>query len=238
MYSVVLLAALTAGGEAPQFFHHSCHGCYSCSGCSGCYGCWGYGGSYGCCGGGWGSCYGSCYGCGGCWGSGYSYYSCGGCYGCSGYNACYGCSGCYGCWGCTGCYGYSGYAPLYTAPGAVMPPVKPDSELPDPKKKEDKKKDDTSLDLNRAKLTVEVPADARFFIDDQPMRLKTARTFRTPILEPNQTYYYMLKVEVTRDGVTHSETRRVLIRAGTAVRAAFTEEGVVAASRANATAAK
>ncbi len=53
MYSVVLMMALTTGGEAPARHHHG--------GCCGCYG--GYV-SYGCCG-----CYGGCYG--GCWGGCY-----------------------------------------------------------------------------------------------------------------------------------------------------------------------
>jgi uncharacterized protein (TIGR03000 family) len=82
MYSVVLLAAMTAGGESADFGRRGgCHGCYG----GGCWGCRGY--SYGC-----GGCYGYSYGCGGC--RGYSY-GCGGGYGCSGYVS----TGCYGCYG-------------------------------------------------------------------------------------------------------------------------------------------
>ena len=64
MYSVVLMAAMTAGGQAPD-----CHGCHSYGNCyGGCYGNYGVeglncsGGNYN----GYGSCWGSC---NGCWGS-------------------------------------------------------------------------------------------------------------------------------------------------------------------------
>src|SRR5207244_2005528 len=40
MYSVVLMAALTAGADTPAW-HRGCSSCYSCSGCYGCYGCHG-----------------------------------------------------------------------------------------------------------------------------------------------------------------------------------------------------
>ena len=40
------------------------------------------------------------------------------------------------------------------------------------------------------------------------------RTFRTPSLEAGQTYYYVLRAEIVRDGKTYSETKRILVRAG------------------------
>jgi uncharacterized protein (TIGR03000 family) len=72
MYSIVLMAALTTGGDMPDWGRRGCHGCWGgcyCS-CYGCYGCWGCWGCCGCWGGyvSWG-CYGGCYGC---WG-GYAY---------------------------------------------------------------------------------------------------------------------------------------------------------------------
>ncbi|MBI1916310.1 MAG: TIGR03000 domain-containing protein [Planctomycetes bacterium] len=222
MYSMVLMAALTTGGQTPDWcFHRSCGG-YNC----GCYGCWGCGGCHGyTCSGCYG-CYGSCWGCHGCWGCwgsyGYSYYSCSGCYGC------HGCYGCGGCWSCGG----SPYAPGYISPGAVMPPA------PDGAKKE-KEEGGAGVDSNRAKLVVEVPADAKLFIDDQLMKSAAAtRVFNTPTLEKGQTYYYELKVEVARDGVTRSETRKVLVRAGERARAVFTETGIVAAAKTNTSASK
>lgn len=219
MYGLVVMAALATGVETPDcWFRCGCSGSYGCGGCYGCYGC---GGCYG----GYGS---GCWG-GGCWGGGYSYYSCGGGYGCTGYN---GCSGCYGCWGGSGCYGYgsgySNYAPMYGAP--VMPTAPAPADLDKPKKE---KKDGTSLSPNRAKLEVQVPADAKLFIDDQPIPLATtSKMFNTPALERGQAYYYILRVEVAHDGVTHSETRRVVIRAGDEVQARFTEQSVLAAARA------
>src|SRR5206468_11548126 len=110
--------------------------------------------------------------CWGCWGSyGYSYYSCSGCFGC------YGGPGCYGCWSCGG--GYHGgvgspYAPGDVIPGTVMPPA------PNGEKKEET---GAGVDSNRARLVVEVPADAKLFIEDQPMKSTTARrVFNTPTL--------------------------------------------------------
>jgi uncharacterized protein (TIGR03000 family) len=229
---MVLMAALTTGGQTPDWCHHSSCGGYNC----GCYACWGCGGCHGytCsgCYGGYGSGYG-CYGCYSGWGNwgnyGYSYYTCfGSCYGCYGCHGCYGCGGCWSCNGGYGC-GVSPYAPSYISPGTVMPPA-------DGTKKEE---GGTSIDSNRARLVVEVPADAKLFIDDQPMKSTTGtRVFNTPTLERDQTYYYELKVEVARDGVTHSETRKVLVRAGERARAVFTETGIVAAAKANTSASK
>jgi uncharacterized protein (TIGR03000 family) len=69
MYSIVLMAALSTGGTAPDFhcFRHCGCGGYGGWGGYGCYGCYGGYGCYGCygCYGGWG-----CYGCNGCWGGG------------------------------------------------------------------------------------------------------------------------------------------------------------------------
>jgi len=57
MYSVILMAALTAGVDsAPAWWHCGCHGgCYGCCSCSywgGCCSCYGGYGCHGCCGGG------------------------------------------------------------------------------------------------------------------------------------------------------------------------------------------
>ncbi|MFN4258069.1 MAG: TIGR03000 domain-containing protein [Gemmataceae bacterium] len=88
MYSLVMMMALTTGGDAPAFCGRGC-GC----------GCWGCGcGCYSC------GCRGCHKGCGcGCWGCGCGCYSCGcGCYSCGCGCGCYSCGcGCYSC----GCYG-------------------------------------------------------------------------------------------------------------------------------------
>jgi uncharacterized protein (TIGR03000 family) len=192
MYSMVLMAALTAGNATPY-----CHGCC---------GCWG--GGWGCCGcwGGWG------YGCWGCFG---------GCYGCFG-----GCYGCYGCWG--GYASWGGYYGAPTYPGTVAPaapggPAPAGEGLPYPPEDTSKgKKKETRAPTNKAKLVVELPENAKLFIDDKPMKAASGvRSFNTPELEPGQAYYYLVRVETVRDGKPISETRRVIVRAGQVARANF-----------------
>jgi uncharacterized protein (TIGR03000 family) len=210
MYSVVLMAALTAGSATPDW-RCGCHGGWGCCGCWG--GCWG--GCYGC----WGGCWGGCYGgWGGCWG---------GCYG--GWGGCYGCWGGYSSWGCAGClggYGYGGVGyPGSIYQGGMIAPAPgtgaPAGEaLPTPS--EDKSKKGTMLTPTKAKLVVELPANAKLFIDDMPMKADTrVRSFNTPALEPGQAYYYMVRVETMHDGKPVSETRRVIVRAGQVARADF-----------------
>jgi len=126
---------------------------------------------------------------------------------------------------------YGGHGTI-VGPGSTMPPAD----------KKDDKKDGAktgSIEPNRARLTVEVPADAKLFIDDQPMKTTSAvRHFRTPELVAGQQYYYILKVEVARSGVTHSETKRVTLKAGDQINASFTEESIAAAARTNSSARK
>jgi uncharacterized protein (TIGR03000 family) len=244
MYSVVLLAALTASGQTPDC--HRCGGASysSCNG--GCYGS-GWGGCHGGC---YGSCYGSCYGnygidsgYGGCYGScGGNYFgysgTCWGGAGCSG-----GCYGSYGyadysssgCNGCMGSYGAgSPYFPM-TPQGTVVPsspvivPDKKDETLPLPNKKPGAE----SLAPSKAKLIVEVPAGAKLYIDDQSMRTQSERrVYQTPTLAPGQTYFYEVRVEVTRDGIAQSKTKRVLLRAGQEVHADFKDMETTATAKA------
>jgi uncharacterized protein (TIGR03000 family) len=212
MYSVLMMAALSTGGDAANchWFHRGdCCGCYG--GCYGsCYGCYGW---YN------GACTGSCYGCYGCHGF---TYNCGGCWG--------GCSGCWGgCYGCGGCWGGATYAPsygssvVYPPAGAVpggqtMPPAKSDA-LPEPKVVAPQ-----SYLPTRARLLVEVPADAKLFIDDQLMKTTSEhRAFNTPVLDNGQTYYYELRAEVVRDGKPVSVTKRVTLKAGDVVQTKFGE---------------
>ncbi len=213
MYSMVLMAALTAGNATPY-----CHGCCGCWGGGwGCCGCWG--GGYGGC---WGGCYGGCYGgFGGCMGC---YGGCMGCYG--------GCMGCYGGWG--GGYAGVGYGGGVTYPGTIygggMVPgaasgttTTPQGEpLPYPPEGKSKSSKEEARLSNRAKLVVELPPGAKLFIDDKPMKnVSGVRSFNTPDLEPGQAYYYMVRVESVRDGKPVSETRRVIVRAGQVARADF-----------------
>src|SRR5262249_19381013 len=96
-----------------------------------------------------------------------------------------------------------------------------------------KKKDNNNNDDNddsskssakRAQLVVQLPSDAKLYIDNRLMKAKTGqRVFRTPELKNGQVYYYMLRVEVVRNGKKVAETRRGLVRAGQKSEAAFTE---------------
>jgi uncharacterized protein (TIGR03000 family) len=214
MYSVIVMAALSTGGDVANchWRHGDCNGCYG--GC--------YGSGYGCSG--WynGTCYGSCYGGYGCHGFSYGCSGCwGGCYGC--YGGCWG-----GCYGGAGCYGSVGtspmYGPMYYAPSSVppnsqmMPPAKPDT-LPEPKA--------TTPGASvpyRARLIVELPADARLYIDDQLMKTTSEhRAFNTPALAKGQTYYYDLRAEAVRDGKSVTLTKRVTLKAGEVIEARFGE---------------
>jgi uncharacterized protein (TIGR03000 family) len=215
MYSMVLMAALTTGSAAPDC-HHSYSAC-SCAWYGGCYGgcsCSGWGGCHGCWGSGWG-----CHGC-------YGAYSWSSCYGCYGSWACHGCYGCYGCWGygcysawgCSGCYGGVYVAPAGSAAPQMNPPSG-DQELPPPKQTKPKSKEST-----RASLTVQLPADAKLFVDGQATRTTSAtRHFVTPPLLPGQAYFYDLRAEVVREGQTVSLSRRVVVRPGESVNTSFTE---------------
>lgn len=240
MYSMVMLAALTSGSAAPDWGHRGCHG-----GWGGCYsGC--YGGCYG----GWGGCYGGGYG--GCWCSGYGCYQGGswgcaggcariasawaGCYDCTGWNcggayggwSCYSttsyqCHGCYGGWTCVGGYQVSPYHQTPVYPPARAPAAGGKEELIPPPVKDKKDGEQVS---SRGRLVVQLPADAKLYIDNQPMKTQAdRRIFNTPPLLPGQTYYYDLRAEVVRDGRARSETQRVLIRAGQETSAAFPNLG-------------
>jgi uncharacterized protein (TIGR03000 family) len=98
--------------------------------------------------------------------------------------------------------------------GEQLPPAKPS-------KNGDKDKD-ARVSPTRAKLVVELPEDAKLFIDDMPMKTKSGvRAFNTPALEPGQAYYYIVRIEYVLDGKPMSETRRVIVRAGLTARADF-----------------
>jgi uncharacterized protein (TIGR03000 family) len=209
MYGMVLMAALSTGAASPEWGWGD--GCYGGNG--GCYGGNGGGGGYYYAG------YGSCFGGGlngiyGCVGGGYGNY---GCYGCHGAHyvhyytySCYGCYGCHGCYGCYGCYGCTGYQPIVGQGGP------PDT---DGRGRDGRTDEDTST---RARLVVKVPADAKLYIDGKLMKTTSAkRTFRTPALQKGQTYYYVLRTEVVREGQAVSETKRVLVRPGRTVWTTF-----------------
>jgi uncharacterized protein (TIGR03000 family) len=134
---------------------------------------------------------------------------------------------CGACWG-GGCAG-TDYAPTYVSPPTYLgPPGKPTTPppaggtapevAPPPKPKPEEKKP------AQGRLIIELPAQAKLYIDDHLMKTTSAhRTFRTPELQPGQTYYYIVRAELNQDGKRYSERKRVLIRAGQTVQLGFNE---------------
>jgi uncharacterized protein (TIGR03000 family) len=102
-----------------------------------------------------------------------------------------------------------------------MAPVGPGTErAPAPKKEGGKE----AMAPGKGKLIIDVPEDAKLYIDDQLMKTSSGkRTFNTPALERGQTYYYIVRAEVVMDGQSYSETKRVLVRAGDQIQAGFPE---------------
>ncbi len=84
-----------------------------------------------------------------------------------------------------------------------------------------------------ARITVQLPEDARLYVDDVAAPLTSAtRSFETPNLEPGRAYTYTIKAEVVRNGQTRTDSRRVEFQAGKAVTVDFAGLGAVqAASR-------
>jgi uncharacterized protein (TIGR03000 family) len=102
-------------------------------------------------------------------------------------------------------------------PAKKIRPADKGEETPLPK--EEKGQGEESV---RAELTFDVPDGARVYVDGRLM--KTAggrRTFQTPDLFPGQSYFYDVRVEVERAGRTLSDTKRIMLRAGQSVIAAF-----------------
>jgi uncharacterized protein (TIGR03000 family) len=200
MYGVLLMAALSVGSATPSW---GGHGCWGGGGC-GCYGGYGRHGGYGCYGGGYG-----CYG----YGS-YAVYGSGG----------------YGC-----CGGYTGfYSPYYPAgtpahaPGSAptdttpTPPKPTTDTTPTPPKPTPPPKS-TSVP-GPARLIVDLPADAKLYVDGQLTKTSSARRdFSTPELEPGKAYFYELRAEVTRDGKAIDRTQRVTVRAGEISKVSFAD---------------
>jgi len=189
MYSVVLMMALSGGGDASmseaalvepvaQYGDHGhkqnrlfggrrCHGC--CGGSTACHG-------------------GRARGCHGCHG--------GSVHGCCGGAYVYGsmpyATGYYGSstWVAPGYYGAMPDLPDYTYGSLAVTPAP-------------------------AALVVRLPADARLTIQGSPtISTESVRTFMSPPLDPGKEFEYTLKAQVTRNGKTIERTRTVTVRAG------------------------
>jgi uncharacterized protein (TIGR03000 family) len=208
MYSMVLMMALTTGGEAPAFGHGCCGGYTSC--------CGGSTVSYGCCGG-----HNSC--CGG----GHKLFGgfCGHKHSCCGGNSC--CGGTVVYTGC--CGGTPAAAPppppatIPVAPKEVKPmgdekkepgaeEKKPEEKKPEEKKPEPK---EGAAVAAPATILVSLPADAKLTIDDNATVSTSAnRRFVTPTLQNGRDFSYTLKAEVVRDGKPVSTVKVITVRAG------------------------
>jgi uncharacterized protein (TIGR03000 family) len=205
MYSVVLMMAMTTGGDVADC-HRGGGGCMG-GGCMG-GGCMGYVASCGCTGGGH-ILGGRRHGGGGCTGYG------GG--GCTGYGG-GGCTG-YGGGGCTGSHGIYGGC---TGGG----PGRTGEELKKMPKEEPKK---TGMAPAPATLIVSLPADAKLMIDDTATTSTSSeRTFVSPTLNPGIDYNYTLKAEVMRDGKKVQVEEKVTVRAGQETRVTMMPQLVAA----------
>jgi uncharacterized protein (TIGR03000 family) len=222
MYGVILMAALSTAPttQGHCFRGHGCHGCngygtrYTCHGC--------YGSAYN------GAHFNGCHGCYGAWGGGYGAHWGG--YHPGSWLTCHGCYGCYGGHSCYGMPGHSAYAepappsgtPAYPPDGSKKLDTKPGKieQTPPPREKNEQA---------RARITIDVPADAKVYIDDQLMKAESARrTYQTPDLKPGQFYFYDIRAEVVRNGQVVSQSQRVILRPGRESTASFANLGQTA----------
>ncbi|MSR54022.1 MAG: TIGR03000 domain-containing protein [Gemmataceae bacterium] len=205
MYSIVMIAAMTAAPEAPDFHKRG-------GGCTGAY-------------------YTSCTGCSG--GVYYSGRGCTGCQGAvTVYSSCIGsCTGCYGGYARSGCCGGYSYHPgVNGVPSSPVPPavVVPVAPAKDPKKDAKDPKGAPGgisatdvpiahnfLPANRGQVLVFAPANAKLFADGHATTLTgTERTFQTPALAEGKDFHYTLKIEFNEGTETKSVSKQVLVRAG------------------------
>jgi uncharacterized protein (TIGR03000 family) len=187
-----------------------------------------------------GGCTGSCYG-SSCTGSCYGSSCTGSCYGSGCTGSCFG-SGCYSsgsCFGsCTGyapttfgsgsCFGTSGpvyYGADFNAP--MVAPVVTGSSIIDglgsvPTVTIDHSAARATPAASPARLTVELPATAKLFVDGREVKGDgEARNFHTPELPAGKSFFYDLKAEVEVNGRTVTEEMRVIVKAGDASTKAF-----------------
>jgi uncharacterized protein (TIGR03000 family) len=102
--------------------------------------------------------------------------------------------------------------------------------VPAPEAKE--KKEKTAVEAGTSTVVVNLPADAKLYVDDVACPLTSERrTFRTPKLQPGKEYYYTLRAEVMRDGEPVVEKKKVLVAAGRRVNVDFGEMTTVSTSR-------
>lgn len=222
MYSLVLMATMTASApEIPQFGIRGrlAAGCFGCVGS-----CYGYVVGYS-----WGGCF------------GYS------CYGCAG-----GCIGFYQpvvrafwpwwrpvFWGVfrPGPVWVVSGGPIVADAGPHVTPLAPTGDVwganyyytgktpfvPLAPQSEPKKPETDPNLKGTSRLILEVPADAKVFVDGQETKSTSAiRQFHTPQLDENQAYFYDVKVVIPAgDNPPVELNRRVYVRANQIVRERF-----------------
>lgn len=252
MYSLVLMTAMTGAPDTAEFngyFKNLFHPNAGCNGCNGC----GGGPNVNSYSNGCNGCNGGCNGNGflglrsrfanmmnsngGCCGGG----CCGG--GCSGGVAysCFGSASPYGCFGSGVPIGppqeFVQPQPYYPAPGVnpsipyanpdpAPPNVIPDSRMYQPVNPAGFNTVSASpaSDAARATVIVRLPADARLYADNAPLRMTgTERKFVSPPLPAGQEFTYRFKVEYDRDGETVSVTKKVPVRSGGTVTVEFSD---------------
>ena len=149
--------------------------------------------------------------------------------GCSGvFGSCHGCYGsCFGCWGSGYAYPGNYYGGVWGANYTNIQEVAPPVEVkPEPKKKTDAKP--SALTDGIARITVELPEDAKLTVDGVACPLTTTkRVLETPKLQAGQSYYYTLQAQVIRNGETITESRRVVFESDKNVRVDFQKLGAV-----------
>jgi uncharacterized protein (TIGR03000 family) len=90
----------------------------------------------------------------------------------------------------------------------------------------------TSFPPAPAKLTIKLPAEAKLFVDGVQAPLTSAeRTFETPKLDAGKDYVYTIKAELSQEGRTISETKRVTFQAGKEVTVEFKNLATQSVSR-------
>jgi uncharacterized protein (TIGR03000 family) len=110
------------------------------------------------------------------------------------------------------------------APPNPYPAINPDAkkkvdeEVAPPKEK----KKTASNDESRGKIRVTIPAGGKLFVDGNPIDVTPGTyVFRTPALAAGRSYFYDVRLEVTRDGGMVADERRVIIRPGEETTAVF-----------------
>jgi uncharacterized protein (TIGR03000 family) len=101
-------------------------------------------------------------------------------------------------------------------------------EVPAKDKKGKGTEEEVSIPSNTARVTVNLPSDARLWIENVECPLTSeVRSFKTPTLNPSQLYFYNIRAEIVRDGRTITETQRVTITPGEEARVDFNNSGVI-----------